>query len=347
MSGQSVTLESLVARFRRYLLGMEQDIVTERTGTPELEIRFRQVAADTFVSVLSKLTRVARGASLADVITNVDALHAEIPTNVHVGMETMHMMVNSIMEERERHYSGARTMRPQQRRQITFAQNSSGPSFKASSDKFVIKAPLIEPLLLNNSGSGIGLPYLVSLSSETPTMTGFSSDEGAVLRVIVRVSFAVTVATATSSRSWKIEMSVVRQMTEQAAQSLKQVMSEMFSHAKSAESVLKWLADPKTHSLYKFEIECELDTAPEIAKPSDDEQKLSEKSDESAILRPADITAIAEFVMLLADSAMLRASAYQAETYQVARVLIGVNQSSRLSKFERELGLKRLMSTLR
>jgi hypothetical protein len=90
-------------------------------------------------------------------------------------------------------------------------------------------------------------------------------------------------------------------------------------------SVLK-LDSPSagTRQLYRYEIECEF-----IGGADRD------------LIRPSDISAMADAVLQLSNPEYLREAVYQAEVYHVAKYV--VKASGYLRRFEHELGLKRLV----
>lgn len=310
----ATTLESLVARFRR-AVGDKTGVVVGKTSTPELEIRFQSVDHNNFITILKSL------------------LEKKLPVD---DGEIVHT-INSIMDEkivRAPRTSDAthRATRPQRLRQITFERG------KRVSDKYLIKTAMMPPFRVTNP---FALSYIVALSSESEDTSPFSSDEGAVIRVRARVGFeyrAESTADKKTRLRWRIDLTVVRQISgADADSSLKQITDTMFrsrirmSPANMA-NVLR-LDDSASRGLYRFEIEAELldvesgeDSTPQGVKD---------------IVRPSDVTLMANSILQLSNPSYLKDAAFQAEIYHVASFI--VQASGYLERFKHELGLKRLL----
>jgi hypothetical protein len=302
----ATTLESLVSRFRR-----EMSDRPSSKAAIELEVRFQSIDYANFESILQAL------------------LAKKLPVDDGTAVHT----VDSIMVEkasRAPHNSDAsqKVLRPQRVRQMYFENG------KKTVDKYVYKAPMVAPFKVSNQ---FALSYTVALSSETDDPVPFSSDEGAIIRVKARVGFKVllvSTASPTVELPWRIDMTIVRQINGADAQtSLKGIVDGMFrtrTHM-TPQNLLQVLklddASAGTRQLYRYEIECEFIGGSDRAIRD--------------LIRPADISAVADSILQLSNPQYLQEAVYQAEVYHAAKYIVAA--PGYLRRFEYELGLKRLV----
>jgi hypothetical protein len=320
MSGQTQsvkpTLEAVVTRFRRE--AGREDALAGGQGdgsSPELEVRLQDVDYTNFAAIYEALL-AGRGAG---------------GEAVPVGPGALTQMVSAIMDvrtsDRSRGEGPQRYLRPMRIREIFFEKG------RRSRERFTFKEPLLIPYRVP---SATGLTYTVALSAERPDGQGFSSDEGAVIRVKARTSFPLTL-TGTSelkpTLAWRIDATVTRQiMGSDAGSSLKQIVAQMFQTAPPMTpanllSALRLDSDPDAgnRQLYRYEVEAEFVGPPENRDA----------------IRPADVTAAAEAILRLANPEYVREAAMQAEVYRTAQYI--VKAPGHLHRFAHELGLKRLL----
>ena len=152
-----------------------------------------------------------------------------------------------------------------------------------------------EPLMIGFKVHNLNLSYVVKLSSEGINDKGFTIDESALVRIKSRVSFKIPIKSSSDDAQefiWRVDMTVVQQLTGgNINSSLKQIVDKSF-RTKPYVTVENFLSalrcdDPAMQLLYKFEIEVEL------MSPINDS------------IRPNDVTAAAEYVILLANPSYL------------------------------------------
>ena len=315
------TLEGIVTRYRR-------EAARQDELTPELEVRLQDVDYGNFAAIYGALLagKEAAGGKL------------------DVGPPALTQMVSAIMDIhrgswRQRGEGPARHLQPMRIREIIF---DSGVKTK---ERFVYKEPLLLPVRFsaaspsasgNGGGGGGGLSYLVALSAERPEPHEFSSDDSAVIRVKARVSFTLTLAGTSELKprlDWRIDMTVTRQITgSDARSSLPSIVGQMFrtTPGMTPERFLAVLrldddANPAPRELYRYEVEAEFVGPAEVRD----------------MLRPADVTGVADTILRLANPEHAREAALAAEVYRVARYL--VQAPAYLQQFRHALGLKRLL----
>jgi len=244
------------------------------------------------------------------------------------GPGVLTQMVSAIMDVRHARGEGAqRHLRPMRIREIYF---SGG---KRQKDKYIHKEPLVLPYRVP---SNVGLAYIVALSAERADKLGFSSDEGAVIRVKARVSFRMLLTGVSELKpelEWRVDMTATRQiMGSDADSSLPKIIDQMFrtTPAMTPQNFLKALrldddAAPAARQLYRYEVEAEF-----VGPP-----------DNRDAIRPGDVTAAAEAILRLANPEYVREAALQAEVYRTAQYI--VKAAGYLCQFQHQLGLKRLL----
>jgi hypothetical protein len=296
------TIEAIVTRYRR-------EASRNDSSHPELEVRMQDVDYNNFAAIYGTLTGADRPA--------------------HIGPGRLTQMVSVIMDDPPRG-EGPRGARGMRIRELFFREGvRHGP------EHVVRKDPLQLPWRVSNAA---GMSYAVALSAERPEAQGFTTNEGAVIRVKARVSFDAALPASDASAppmAWRIDMTVTRQiMGSEAATALKKVVAQMFATTPpmTALTLLTALgidddANPAGRELYRYEVEAEFAAAP-AARDA---------------IRPADVTAAAAAVLRLANPEYLREAAMAAEIYRTARYLIP-DSPEYLRRFQNGgAGLKRLL----
>jgi hypothetical protein len=200
-------------------------------------------------------------------------------------------------------------------------------------EQWVIKEPLTLPWRVNNQS---GLSYLVALSSERNAEYEFVSDETAIIRIKARVSFLFEMKSCDDSHEsavnipWRIDMTVIRKITgSDAESSLDKIIKEMFGRGKiiTPQNFLQSLnlvdEDSPYRHLYTYEIEAEF-----IPQARD-------------VIRPGDVTNIANFIIQSANPDYIHDASLQSEIFNLAKYL--VKDPALLSKYQRDYGLNRLL----
>jgi hypothetical protein len=307
MSTPRPTLESIVTRFRREV---------EKGGAldglkPELEVRLQEVDYQNFAEIYWRLLTKADGAGAP----------------LALGDGSLTQMVSAIMDIRQPRGEGPqRHLRPMRIREKYYDKGVR------HHEKYVYKEPLVSALRVPST---TGLSYIVALSGERGNdPQSFSADEGAVIRIKARTSFVLTLTGVSELKPelcWRIDMTVTRQiMGSDARTSLEHIINLMFRTnpamtPKTLLGVLHLDDSPAARALYKYEVEAELVGEPETLDA----------------VRPADITAVAETILHLANPEYVREAAMQAEVYRAAQHII--RAPGYLRQFQHELGMKRLL----
>jgi SAM-dependent methyltransferase len=300
------TLEALVTRYRR-------EVLRGGEASPELEIRFHGVDYPLFAALHAAL--LAR-VGMAD-------------AGASVGPPVLTQMVSAVMDA-ERGDGPRRPLAPSRLREIFFAGGQK------TGERYATKTPLLLPYRV----AGPGLPYVVALSAEKPEARGFSSDEGALLRVKARASFPLTLAAerdpeapeARPRLEWRADLTVTRQLAGSDARgALPVAVNQMFRGRPpmTAATLLAALGlegeGAAARQLYRYEAEVEF-LGPAEARGA---------------LRPADVCAAAGALLHLANPEYVREAALQAEVYRVARLV--ARAPGYAERFRQEMGLKRLL----
>ena len=287
---QIITIESITQRYRNEVARNKKDT------NIELEVRLRDVDFMLFSTIYEAL------------IKNPDVIDKHISQIVGV-------------------ISGSpgfqKALQPKNIREIYFENGVK------TEEKFVQKEPLLFPLTVNIVG---GTPYRVALSAESPYTKQFSSDESSVIRIKARVSFVFElIGTSELKRKmlWRVDMTIVRQLTGSDAKILLEIRDQMFKTAEkmTPDNILHVLElnVVAKQQLYKYEIEVEF--------LGPDENKDA--------LRPTDIFSAAEIILKSANPDYLKDVALQNEIFKVAKYLI--TAPGYLERFRYELGLKALL----
>lgn len=300
------TLESIITRYRREASRIDG-------SSPELEVRFPDINYVNFMTIYNALL----------------LKQSKDGTLVNASDGSLTQIVGAIMDIKPsgRGEGIQKHLRPMRIREILFENG------KRIHEQYVKKEPLLSPWRIP---SNTGLTYIVALSAESKDQHIFSSDEGAVIRAKARVSFIIKVTGSSELKPelhWRIDMTVARQiMGSDASSSLKNIVSQMFATTPimAPDTFLKALridddANSNIRQLYRYEVEAE------FIGPSENRD----------MIRPADVTAIAEMVLRLANPEYIRESVLQAEVYHVAKYII--KAPGYLNRFQHELGLKRLL----
>ena len=207
-------LDEIVSRYKKEL-GNKYD------GTPELEIRFRNVDYQNFMVIYKYL------------LENTDKSKSYITQTV-----------TSLMKQK----NNMNQLQVYNIREIVF---KDGKSVKKMYNN---KTSLLIPYYDSNQ---FGLSYIVSLSLEKQNIPSFITDESAIVRIKNRSSFFII----DNNIEWRIDMTVVRQIPgSNVTSSLNKIVTQMFKDNDiTVDNVLTIFNENKTsQKIYKYEIEAEL-----------------------------------------------------------------------------------------
>lgn len=298
MASAKPTLEGIITRYRRE--AARADTPEARGEAPELEVRLQDVDYANFAAIYEGLLAQGPG--------------------------ELTQVVSAIMDAHARRGEGPpRHLRPVRIREIAFDGG------RRRGDRYVRKEPLLPAYRVP---SAAGIAYAVALSAERADDQGFSSDEGAVIRVKARVSFRLAlrgVAEPHAPLEWRADMTVARQiMGSDADTALPAIIGQMFRTAPpmTPQNFLAALHPgdaAAAAALYRYEVEAEF-----VGPPASRDA-----------VRPGDVTAAAEAILRLANPEYVREAALQAEVYRVAQRI--VRAPDRLRQFQHQYGLKRLL----
>ncbi len=356
--GRQVSTD-IVTQYRR-LASSQSNRTPQLLGTNaalELEIRFQAVDFESFHKVLA-------AANLGKIGKPEGSL-AGSGAGAQPKAEISHT-INTIREQLRhggRREGGGRPLRNVQIRQITYMDGTK------VGDTFFTKHQLVPPQRVSHQ---FALAYNVTLSEERPSKTGFSADEGAVLRVRARASFPIIMQGVTGQPlRWRLDLTIVRQLTSaDAAASIHTIVDTMFRRRATMTpanmlQLLELEGNEAAQRLYQYEIEAEYlggaagpqkgpqaaRTSTKTMEPSEPfappESRSQEKKDFGDLepvgdpIRGADISAMADAVLQHISPEYLEESAYQAEVYRVASHI--VTSTSLLEQFRHKLGLKDLL----
>lgn len=283
--------------------------------------------SDTLGSLVTRYRRAVTDASLAKADIELEVRFQNVDLHVfqtvlsalaekHTG--SVSNTVNAIMGEADAaSVPGRHGLQTNQIRQITFDTLGTG---KKLGERYYRKWPIVSPVRVNNPHA---LNYTVVLSAEETMLDRFVNDSGAVIRVKSRASFTLG--------GWRADLTVTRSIQGTDAQSaLPGIIGTMFRAGPMTPGtmldVLK-ISDPdsEARAMYSYEIEAEY--TPEAS--ADD-------------IRPADVSAIADSVLRLANPEYIEDAVFQAEVFHIAGFI--VKASGYLRRYEHEFGLKRLLS---
>jgi len=194
-------------------------------------------------------------------------------------------------------------------------------------EKFITKSQLLIPLRVLSS---IGLPYIVSLSLETPGNRDFSNDENSIIRVKSRVSFIINVESENISLQWRVDLTVVRRIMGKNSLSLKNIKSQMFPPELTANNIIEILKlrESATSALYKYEIEIEF---------------IGPKG-KNDLVRGHHITAAANIVLSILSQRSAADSIMQTEILRIAKYI--AKSAEHLERFQNNVSLKRLLPSV-
>ena len=275
MANTKPTLERLVTRYRRE--------AAVHGATPELEVRFQDVDAETFAAVYASLA--ADPAGEPTLTTVVSVLAARTPAD-----------------------SARAGLRAVRVRELRFARGVR------AGESISVKEPLEIPWRAPPGGGGH--PYIVALSSERPEAHGFSADTSTVLRAKARVSFPLSLTGRVSdgvgqtklspdaaAAEWRVDMTVTRQFAGADAAALKPALAHLFPPDLAVGNFLArtTAAAAALDGGVHYEIEAEFVGADRDA------------------LRPADVLAAAAAVQRHANPGHAREAALRAVVARAAR----------------------------
>ena len=285
-------LNSLVGHYRRLLSEAGRSPRRPAGGAYELEARFARIDAAIAQTVLEGL--VAKKVPVDDgaISQSVSAISQKAPSRGRDERKT------SLV------------------RQVTFADG-----VKAGENNYQ-KTSLEAPVVIKNPHA---LDCRIHLSEERPVLP-VNSDSSAVLRVKCRASFLMRAPADAAQPSWRVDLTVVRELSGRGASSLRQVTREMFPAAPMTPANMLDLlgvadAGSPKRGLYKYELE--------IEHVGGDDERL-----------PTTLREAVGAILRLARPEYIQDALYQAEVFHVAKFV--VKDAGYLQKFEYELGMKRL-----
>ena len=267
----------------------------EAASTPELEIRIQGVERAAFVAAIKAAGRVATGE----------------PRLVQI--------ISAIADPRREARGEARPPAASRIRELYFADGVR------TSERFVRKEPLVAAY------RPTGAPYIIALSAEhADSGSGFTCDEGAIIRVKARASFPLTIAGTADARTiagtadaakresrvqlaWRIDLSIVRQLAGGSTANIAQVKKDMFPPGQTLETLIE--ASAKMPDA-RYELEMEFVGDPDVRD----------------LLRPADVSAAADVLAGLVDATTSRDAGVRGEIAKVARLLGKSGGSSTLKQ---------------
>ena len=208
----------------------------------------------------------------------------------------------------------AGTLRPMRIREIEFV---GGVKKK---ERVVGKVPLCQPFRAQ--------AYSVALYGETADAQSFIADESVLIRIKARVGFTLTIPAtnkADGDFEWRLDLTVVRKIAGgDAGNSLKGIVKDMFKATPPFDETNLFMLLASS-DVYIAEVEAEF-MGPEHVQDA---------------VRPADITAVVNAVLNMADPSAVQAVSIQSAIHFAATQI--VTSAGYLHMFETELGLKRLL----
>ena len=202
------------------------------------------------------------------------------------------------------------------------------------------KETLIMPFRVSSS---TGLSYMVSLAEESPSTKSITMDEGSIIRIKSRISFPLLLPSSEDSSKkllWRIDLSVVKQITGSEAKELPKIISKMFIPT-TTKTFLDHLKDLDAKYRYEVEVEfVDVIAYDHLSKNISVEKNLSQHD----IIRPVDITIVAESILKLANPEYIKEAIIQSELYKVAQYII--KSPSYLMQFQTNGSLKKLLPSV-
>ena len=311
-----ISLDTIVNHYRREESG-------KATGRHlEFEIRTHNVDAPNFASIYQSL--------LSEKSKNPQLV---------LGQPILSQTISALMPMRTRP-AGVSVSRAPGAPQMSSLREIQYENGKKVGEKYSHKEPLMLPW---HSPRGSGLAYSVSLAAEIPDERGVAADESAIIRIKARVGFPLEIPSSEDDKvmlAWRIDMTIVREFSGTEAESIKSVIKQMFGTTPpmTTGTLLRSLGIitaegeivPSVAAVYRFEVEVEFIAA----------QRLRD------LLRAADVTAAADFVLSLASPERVRDAALQAAVFRAAKY-ISRGTPGELRSFEHERGLRQLLPQAR
>jgi hypothetical protein len=266
-------LAELVREYRRAAAAAAAPGAIGERAHPELEVRLQGVDRELLAALYDHF--VVRGEGTA----GEPPAHSQTVTTI------------TRADRRARGEGGGRAA-PACLREIPFVAGERGR------DRLLTKAPLADPWRAPAGGGpgGGGAPFLVALAAETPARAAPVADERSVIRVKVRASVGLAVAAEGGPPlRWRLDLTVVRQLSGKDVGALQGVVDAMFRGAGGAAGApgapgtpgtvpALLAAPPGTAALLQYEAEVEFAEGPATR----------------GAVRPADVLAAAEAVLRVA-----------------------------------------------
>jgi hypothetical protein len=292
------TVDSVVVAYRRAIAG-----VANPNTNIELELRINNMNYDNFKAVFDKLVES----------------EAVLKTNIS-------QSVNVIMSSVKRVDGPQKMLIPNNIKEINFTNGEK------TETKIVEKAKLIIPARVTNQ---VGLSYLIAVSSEKVIQQQFISDETAIIRIKLRVSFFIQLPSSedpTVQLPWRIDMTIVRSINGSEAKNLKLIVGKMFTANTTPASIFTQLdllgENTPNRKLYFYETEAEF---------------MGEGSVRD-IVRSPDVINVANMILHFSNPEHNQDITLQNEIFNVAKHL--VKNTSLLQEYQTTHGLKQLLPSV-
>lgn len=312
------TLDSIVIAYRRA-------IATASSANIELEVRISNMNYHNFEMIFNGFyaEATADGATAsADDASSSASDAAAAPPNPIISQS-----VNVIMPSARRIDGPQKMLTPNNVKEIQFKNG-------VRSDVNIIEKTKLEiPARVNNP---VGLSYMISVASEKESRQDFMSDENALIRIKLRVSFLIKI-TSTEDPSvqlpWRIDMTIVRKINgSDAKSSLSHIIKQMFSANEDPKRILTHLnlleENSPNRRLYSYETEAEFVGEGSIRE----------------LLRSADVINVANKVLHMSNPEHNQDILLQNEIFNVAKHL--VRNPSVLQEYQTNNGLKQLLPSV-
>ena len=314
---EKTTLESTITRYRREVLQNSQ-----KNKNIELEIRFQNVDLLNFQAIYEGLLKKFEDDNENNNEKNNEK-NNENNNEIHITN-----MITAMVDDNIKIEGFQKFYRPIYRRDITFKDGIKGK------EEYMTKETLLMPFKVQTNK---GLTYTISLASETITNKSMSMDEGSIIRIKSRISFPLKIISSEDSSVqllWRIDLTVVRQVTgNEAKTNLIKIKDQMFKKS-TKKTFLKDLdinstnenfTNQNNNSLVKFRFEVEAEFIPSA----------------NDNLRPADVLAVADQILKIANPEYIKESLIQNEIFKLAQYII--KAPGYLMQFQQNSSLKRLL----
>ena len=230
---EKTTPESTITTYRRKNLQILNS-PSLKNHNLELEIRFQNIDLLNFRAIYEGLLSLA--------------YDSQVDSPLQVDNIQITYMISAIMDI-SKNEGFQKFHKPIHRRDITCNQYG-----KKEKEEFMYKETLIMPFRVSSS---TGLSYMVSLAEESPSTKSITMDEGSIIRIKSRISFPLLLPSSEDSSKkllWRIDLSVVKQITGSEAKELPKIISKMFIPT-TTKTFLDHLKD--LDAKYRYEVEVE------------------------------------------------------------------------------------------